>query len=254
MVVSGIYQIKNIKTNQAYIGSSIDINKRKLRHYRELKNNKHHNIYLQRSYNKYGKQNFMFEIIKKINFPTAILLFAYEQFYIRKSELDLYNIGDVCGGDNLSNHPYKKQIIQKRSKTVKNKSARMTKQERSNKWGKFKEQNPNWKGGKTFFTCPNCHNIIRTTRKNKLCKKCDLSNRFGENNTFYGKKHSEKSKTIISKKMIGKKPINSQKVCIHGIIYNSKSDAAKALNVVTATITNRIKAGWNGYESIQDND
>ena len=53
-----IYKIKNIITNQIYIGSSVNIRSRIKRHFKELKDGKHHSLKLQRSYDKYGKENF----------------------------------------------------------------------------------------------------------------------------------------------------------------------------------------------------
>lgn len=58
-----IYKIKNIITNQIYIGSSINIRSRIRRHFKELKDGKHHSLKLQRSYDKYGKENFIVEYL-----------------------------------------------------------------------------------------------------------------------------------------------------------------------------------------------
>lgn len=63
----GIYTITNIITNQLYIGCSIHINKRISDHKLNLKLNKHPNIYLQRSFNKYGKEAFTFEVLVECN-------------------------------------------------------------------------------------------------------------------------------------------------------------------------------------------
>ena len=56
-----IYKITNIITSQIYIGSSIDIKSRLSRHFRDLKNSKHHSIKMQRSYDKYGSDSFKVE-------------------------------------------------------------------------------------------------------------------------------------------------------------------------------------------------
>lgn len=60
-MVGYIYQIKNIVTNQSYIGQTIDINRRKRKHFNTLYNNKHDNPKLQASWNKYGPNNFSFQ-------------------------------------------------------------------------------------------------------------------------------------------------------------------------------------------------
>ena len=63
MKKSGIYQIKNIINNKVYIGSACDLNLRKRKHFSDLNLNKHHSIILQRAFNKYGGENFVFEIL-----------------------------------------------------------------------------------------------------------------------------------------------------------------------------------------------
>ena len=62
MIKTGIYKILNLKNNKVYIGSAIDINKRWRDHRWHLRENKHHNSHLQSSYNKYGLENFKFNI------------------------------------------------------------------------------------------------------------------------------------------------------------------------------------------------
>jgi len=75
----GIYKITNLINNKLYIGSSNNIEKRKIAHFSLLKRNKHHSIYLQNSYNKYGKNAFKFEIIELCSKED---LFLKEQFYV----------------------------------------------------------------------------------------------------------------------------------------------------------------------------
>ena len=60
----GIYKIINNITKDCYIGSSINLHNRKSRHFKDLSKNKHHSIILQRAVNKYGIDNFTFEIIE----------------------------------------------------------------------------------------------------------------------------------------------------------------------------------------------
>ena len=60
-----IYKIINKIDGRIYIGSTINFEKRKKKHLKDLKNNKHHNIFLQRAYNKYGVDNFVFSYKEK---------------------------------------------------------------------------------------------------------------------------------------------------------------------------------------------
>lgn len=61
---SGIYQIRNINNNKLYIGSAVNLIKRKNGHFSALFKNKHENNKLQNAYNKYGKETFIFEILE----------------------------------------------------------------------------------------------------------------------------------------------------------------------------------------------
>jgi len=68
MRTSGIYGIFNLKNGKVYIGSTCrnkGFNKRWKEHKNDLRINKHHNPHLQKSYNKYGKDNFKFVIIER---------------------------------------------------------------------------------------------------------------------------------------------------------------------------------------------
>ena len=63
----GIYKITCIVTGKVYVGSSTDLDTRKRKHFAGLKSNRHFNIYLQRSYNKYGFENFSWEILELVD-------------------------------------------------------------------------------------------------------------------------------------------------------------------------------------------
>lgn len=59
-----VYKIKNKITNQCYIGIDSYYPKRVKQHQSRLRNNKHRNKHLQASYNKYGIENFTFELLE----------------------------------------------------------------------------------------------------------------------------------------------------------------------------------------------
>lgn len=69
---SGIYRIKNLKTNKIYIGSSKNLHKRKIQHLYGLRNNCHGNNKLQNSWNKYGEESFVFEVIEECEVEKLI--------------------------------------------------------------------------------------------------------------------------------------------------------------------------------------
>ena len=99
----GIYQIRNIINEHIYIGSSHNIEERFKRHKRDLYNQTHHSIYLQRAYNKYGINNFVYEIIEEVYIEKDLL--DREQYYIDKLNPQ-YNVSTkatncvLCGVQN----------------------------------------------------------------------------------------------------------------------------------------------------------
>lgn len=78
-MISGIYCIRNILNNKTYIGSSKDIQNRKVDHFHRLNKNIHPNNHLQKSYNKYCKENFLFEIVEICSIDNLLIR---EQYYI----------------------------------------------------------------------------------------------------------------------------------------------------------------------------
>jgi predicted GIY-YIG superfamily endonuclease len=82
---AGIYQIKNILTNKIYIGSATDLHRRLRKHFYELEQQVHRNQYLQRSYDKYGKDSLEVTILEEFkNHIDYNKLLEIEKSYIIK--------------------------------------------------------------------------------------------------------------------------------------------------------------------------
>jgi group I intron endonuclease len=130
---SGIYRITNIINNKIYIGSSRNIKKRFYHHKGVLKNNKHCNKYLQYSYNKYGKENFIYEILEICN---ENIIIEREQFYI-----DLYNpdYNILKTAYSFSGYKKSREVIEKIA--LKNRGLIRT-EELKKRWSIIKKNNP----------------------------------------------------------------------------------------------------------------
>lgn len=141
---SGIYRIVNLKTGRMYIGSTKDLDERKINHFSMLKNNKHSSMVLQRAYNKTKDKNiFQFQVleyckeenlIEKENFYLQVLCKSKDYIdNLNKEFLKIsYNILPIAskgfsGRHRLEsiqkmkeNHPFRKNIfIYKDNKFIK---------------------------------------------------------------------------------------------------------------------------------------
>jgi len=61
--ISGIYTITHAESQKKYVGSSVDIRKRWWEHRKQLRGGYHHSPMLQRAWNKYGEDSFIFSTI-----------------------------------------------------------------------------------------------------------------------------------------------------------------------------------------------
>lgn len=78
-----IYKLVNTLNDKCYIGCTMNLKNRIRKHFYELKNNTHHNQYLQRSFNKDGKNVFEVEVIKVFKLIGREDLIEIEKEYIK---------------------------------------------------------------------------------------------------------------------------------------------------------------------------
>ena len=83
--VSGIYKIINKVNGKYYVGSTIHFWNRRRQHQLSLLSGLHHNPHLQNSWNKYGKENFIFRVIEKV--PKEKLI-EVEQKYLDIAKME----------------------------------------------------------------------------------------------------------------------------------------------------------------------
>jgi len=254
--IIGVYKISNTLCPEGkyYIGYSCNIRKRWGIHKSTLRGGNHCNIRMQRAYEKYGSDSFDYEILQECeNEEEAknIELSYLEDLTIRDK---LYNLHyNSSGGDMLTFHPDREQIIEKRVKEQKEQISKMTKEERQERWGQNGEKNGMY--GRTHTDeVKKRLSIINKGRESptkgkqhseetKLyLSKVRKGKYTGKNNNFFGKHHSEETKQKLRESNLGNIPTNAREILIDGEIYISASEAGRQLNVCTATILHRIKS------------
>ena len=75
-----IYKIRNVANNKFYVGSTTNTRERFRTHRIRLRNNKHHCLHLQASWNKYGEDCFKFEVVEEVE--SEDLLWAAEDRWL----------------------------------------------------------------------------------------------------------------------------------------------------------------------------
>ena len=191
---AGIYQIQSVKNGKIYIGSAVNIRKRKNSHFHNLKNKKHHSIYLQRHFNKYGKTNLQFSILE---FCAKEKLIEREQFYIDTLK-PIFNFCKIAGST--------LGIIRSE------KSKQKMRGENNPNYGKHPSEETRQKmhkvkAGKNHPLFGKHHS------KETIQKMCEAQT--GKNHPLFGKCHSEETKQKMSKAQAGKNNPNYGKHHLH---------------------------------------
>ena len=116
MKISGIYQIQSkIKPERIYIGSAVDLDRRRKQHLGGLCRGTHDNSRLQRHFSKYGKDDLLFSVLLTCDKNELI---EKEQFFI-DSYKPYFNISPTAG--NTLGYRHTSEMIKWFSKTRKGK-------------------------------------------------------------------------------------------------------------------------------------
>ena len=220
--ISGIYKIVNRVNGKYYVGSSNNIKKRWSKHKNDLNKNIHNNKYLQRSWNKYGKDNFDFIILEKIS-PTNLL--SKEQSYLNicKNDKNKYNIAYSSTapmlGKNHTQDAKKKMSICKKGKPGIPKSLESKIKQSNSMKGKYlgcnhplfgKHHTQETKEKIKIANSKTYEEIYGIEKANK--KRIIQSNMWsGSNNPMYNKHHTLDTKLKLANYRIGKKHSNETK-------------------------------------------
>ena len=107
--ISGIYYIKNIINNKLYVGQSIDVYARLSRHKTDLRGGRD-SKHLQKSYDKYGEDNFEFVFLMEC--PVEDLDY-WEKYYIAK-----WNTQNEDFGYNLDGGGSRSRLMSEKTKSL----------------------------------------------------------------------------------------------------------------------------------------
>jgi group I intron endonuclease len=208
-----------------YIGQTINIKRREYTHKHYLKNNKHANEHLQNSYNKYGHDCFVFEILDQCVFSWSAD--NLERFWIR-----FYKSDDRKFGFNKDSGGNSKKQVSKETRLILSKinKENPTKPMLGKKHSELSKQKMMKKK----------HSYETKKRMSEMAKK-----KTGEKNPFYGKKHTEIFKQNLSNKK--KMPI----ICTtNGKEYDCAKSASLDLGInqsyITHTCAGKFKSA-KGY-------
>lgn len=104
-----IYKIQNLINHKKYIGLTNNIQRRKLRHFTDLRHNKHDNSFLQKEFNIYGEQAFSFEKIfegevtpEEIGLKEKEYIAFYDSYKNGYNQNEGGNFGPTNGGTHLT--------------------------------------------------------------------------------------------------------------------------------------------------------
>lgn len=103
-MLSGIYEVRNNITDSTYIGSAINLDRRRSVHFSLLRKNLHPNIHLQRAWNKYGNDSFEFNILL---FCRRDVLIFYEQRFL-DTITPAYNLSPTANSNLGTKYNYSK--------------------------------------------------------------------------------------------------------------------------------------------------
>ena len=181
----GVYQIRNIITSVRYSGQSIHLKGRPGQHWNKLKKNKHDNQYLQNSYNKHGRDSFVFEILI---YCVPKDLIYYEQLFcdIDKAHGLSYNIRECVE----SNRGLKHTEETKKNISISKMGHEVSDEVRAILSDKNKGNVPPNKG-------------VSHTEKTKELMKKNHADYKKENHPQWGKHHSEETCKKISESNSG---------------------------------------------------
>ena len=88
-----LFRSINIVNNKFYVGSAVNLNRRKTRHFSELRNGKHPNKHLQAAWLKYGEKSFIFVVVEELKEGDDLLETENKWLKLHVGKDYCYNLG-----------------------------------------------------------------------------------------------------------------------------------------------------------------
>lgn len=248
----GVYLITSKSTGQFYVGSATNMPFRKERHLRSLRAGKHHNPHLQKLFDANGEQDLEFSVIC----PCADRAEAYR---IEAEEMDrratshlLLNIGKHSkGGDNLSRHPNRLDVIRRTSETLKASIEALDPHVRQQKYSRpgavngmrGRQHTKSARQKQSQAAIGNSRSAGRVMPEDQKRALSELAKqRTGTANGFYGRQHTTETKEKIRRSKLANPtiPKSRQAVQIDGITYLSIKQASQHTGLSRYVIKQRL--------------
>lgn len=235
MKISGIYKIENQVNGKCYVGQSVDMLRREREHFKRLRVGVHENSYLQNSFNKYGEENFKFEMLEEVEIT---FLRQREQHWI--DLIGEYNLRDA--GEGCALRPEHKAKLSEKSKQQHQKA----KQEGKYKVVVIDLVTDEREYYDTIANCP----VVFKKYYNFASKKCyfNLSTNTPEKIETKITQTKEKYQNYLVSQT--SRPIYIYKKKTKEFVgkYNSISDAARQLNISCKNLSGVLNR--NAYNSV----
>lgn len=205
-----IYIIRNLVTYQVYIGQSGNVIGRIKGHKISLRLNNNHNQHMQKSYNKYGLDNFTFEVLET-NITCPLVVDFKERFYIKK-----YDSMNPKKGYNKESGGNCNKFVSEETKKLQSNAKTG---ERHHYFGKFRESHPAFGNKHT------------EEHKNKIRK------------MQTGTKRSKETKNKLSEKKMGIKNPSARTIIniVSGEIFSTLNEAAISIKMNVNTLGGKLR-------------
>jgi group I intron endonuclease len=239
-VESGIYVIRCLVDDKIYIGCTVNLSKRWGQHKWCLKNNKHRSCRLQRAWNEYGSDKFVWEILEYVY--NVDVLGEVEDYWIaryksndcwfgfnsklahgRQSEEVRKKIGDAHRGKKISEEARRKSSETQRGRKL------SAEQRKKLSEGQRKRKPPSEETRKKL-------------REAKLGKKFSEEHKQKISQARLGTKHSEETKRKVSEANRGKKLSEEHK---KKFTHRGRKHSEEARKKISDSILRRSQSGEN---------